>query len=180
MPHSRLDRVRIEVFVASWEFECCVPPPVVGEESTWTLQFVAAGSDPSEIDTERDWYVERRGDTTCVVDGPVVAYWSDHPGAPPAPRPGRALLRGHLYGNAHGPQPDGIPETTAVVERIRVASEAFVLQEDRELRRVPGTLSLVDVRHGPQRFSFGDRPYTDRVAQVEETGVLLDLAVPRR
>jgi hypothetical protein len=178
-PASSANRVHVEVFVSSWEIECCAPPPAVGEEATWTLQFVSAsGPYPfPELDTERSWQVVQRGDTTCLIDGPVVAFWSDFDGAPPAPGP--ATMRGHVYGNAHGPLPEAVPAVMGIVQRVRIASQAYAPHGERELRAVPGTLMLADVERSPRWFSRGDRPLADRVDQAQQTGVLLDLAVSR-
>jgi hypothetical protein len=176
-PASFADRVHVQVFVSSWEIECCAPPPVIGEQTTWTLQFVSASGPYAmpDLQTERAWQVAQRGDRTFLTNGPINVFWSDFDGAPPTP--GRAMLRGHVYGNAHA-QSAEIPAVTGIVQRIRIASQVFAPHGERELRAVPGTLTLTDVNRSPRWFSNGERPLTDRVEQAHQIGVLLDLAVP--
>jgi hypothetical protein len=161
----------IEVFVSGWEIECCAPEPIVGERSTWRLDFVSAGGDyPNpELDRDRLWLVTRRADgLTLLNDGPVDALWAGHNGTPP--KPGPAQLRGYLYGNAHGPAPDDAPLTTGRIHRVRIAQEEFRLVEPRRLEPVAGTLTLTDVRRSPKWFTGSE-------AGVHQTGVLLDLVV---
>jgi hypothetical protein len=56
-PTSLAGRHLVEVFVADWEVECCAPPPVVGESTTWTLGFSATTDEcPScGLDRDRTW-----------------------------------------------------------------------------------------------------------------------------
>lgn len=172
-PAGTVGHIIVEVFVSGWEIECCAPPPVVGECTTWRLGFVPAGGDyPSaELDRDRSWQVSRRADgATVLVDGPVAAHWSDHAGPPPGP--GRATLRGYLYGNAHGPAPDDPLRTSGRVRRVRVVSQLFTLETGRTLVAVPGTVQLSDVQRSPRRFTHGDGSGTRM-----ETGVLVEMAV---
>jgi hypothetical protein len=176
-PVGNVGHTLIEVFVSGWEIECCAPPPVVGESTTWRLDFIPAGSDypAAELDRDRSWQVSRRADgSTALQDGPVTALWSGHAATPPGQ--GRATLRGHLYGNAHGPAPDDAPVTTGTVRRVRVASQRFSRTADRTLLPVPGTVQLRDVQRGPRRFApHGGLDERDETRL--ETGVLIDMAV---
>jgi hypothetical protein len=103
-PAGLAARTVVEVFVSAWEIECCAPPPIVGELSSWRLEFVAAGGryPNAELDRDSTWLATRRPDGSIqLADGPVTALWAEHAG----PAPGRVALRGYLYGNAHGPAP---------------------------------------------------------------------------
>ncbi len=163
--------VVIEVFVSGWEIECCAPPPVIGEEAAFRLDFVPAGGEYPlrELERERLWLVTRRPDgLTQLADGPVEALWPGHLGSPPAPGP--ALLRGYLYGNAHGPAPDDAPPATGRVCRVRVAGQEYRRVAPRRLEPVAGTLTLTDVRESPRCFDGTD-------AGPQQIGVLLDLAL---
>jgi hypothetical protein len=65
------------------------------------------------------------------------------------------------------------------VQRIRLASQVYALHGERELRPVPHTLTLTDISESPRWFSLGDGPIDKGTKRREQTGVLLDLAVPR-
>ncbi|OLT15823.1 hypothetical protein BJF78_15715 [Pseudonocardia sp. CNS-139] len=165
----------VEVFVASWEIECCAPPPAVGEPTTWTLGFQPGHgeyADP-DLDRERDWLVEPRDGWTAVTDGPLVAWWNDHAG--PVPAPGRHRLRGLLVGSAHGLGPQDVPATTGTVRRVRLVSQVYRPGRDGTLLPVRGTVSMADRERSPRWFRI-DR--IDSGTDVpQQTGVLLDVAV---
>jgi hypothetical protein len=177
-PTSLAGRHLVEVFVAGWEVECCAPPPVVGESTTWTLGFSATTDEcPScGLDRDRTWQVVRHETWTAVADGPVVACWNDRCGRPPGP--GRHALRGYLVGSVHGLGPDDVPPTTGTVQRVRLATEVFRLDDERTLRPVAGTLELVDVARSPRSFSTGDRRIEPGVDLPMQTGVLVEVSVP--
>lgn len=165
----------VELFVASWEIECCAPPPAVGESTTWQLGF-SAGDDGSAPAHERIWSVTRHETWTAMSDGPIVACWIDT-GTPP-PEPGIHRLRGTLHGSVHGgSRPDDAPRTTGTVQRVRVASEVFRLDADRTLRPVPGTLELTECRRSPRSFSDGEHPIEAGFQDRMQTGVLIEVAV---
>jgi hypothetical protein len=171
------DRSTVELFVASWEIECCAPPPAVGESTTWRLGF-SVGDDRSTPAHDRIWSVTRHETWTALSAGPVVAYWI-RTDAPP-PTPGLHRLRGALFGTRHGGfSPDDVPETTGTVRRVRVASEVFRLDADRTLRPIPGTLELSVTQRSPRRFSDDEHPTEQGDEARMHTGVLIELALPR-
>jgi hypothetical protein len=168
--------VHIEVFVASWEIECCAPAPVVGEPASWVLTFIGPSDVWPELDHDRAWQVEHRECTTWLTDGPVSARWNEHSGAPP--RPGHTRLRGSLAGGIH----EEGPRTTGTVQRIRFATCTYRLVEPRRLEPVPGTLVLTDVPEA-DRSLFFDHDRDVRLGGQRDdlpmsVGVLLDLTVP--
>ncbi|MDQ2706163.1 MAG: hypothetical protein M3Z25_00300 [Actinomycetota bacterium] len=171
----------VEVSVDDWEIECCAPPPVVGQPTSWTLQFIAAtASTTPELHRDSLWDVVERGSGSVLIDDAVSAFWLPPNG--PAPRPGRARLHGFLAGTVHGGLvPDEVPRITGVVRRIRVIARRFVLSgtgPGRMLEPVPGTLTLTDVARSPRWFATPAPRTSDHPDNPPfETGVLLDLDV---
>ena len=171
---SGLDLVR--VFVDSWEIECCAPPPVVGERSSWSLEYVRSGLGYSvDADEERDWELVDRGRSGfALTRGGVVARWSTANG--PAPAPGPVRLFGRLAGTVHAP-PDHL--VSGVVQRV------WVVSQDEELRdvgretwivTVPGTTVLTEVSASPRHFRMVVPPPGGR--RHNESAVLVELGVP--
>jgi hypothetical protein len=163
----------VELFVASWEIECCAPPPAVGESTTWRLGF-SVGDDGSAPAHDRIWSVTRHETWTALSDGPVVASWI---GTDPPPPPGIHRLRGTLFGTNHGgsSSPDDVPQTAGTVRRIRLTSEVFRIDADRTLRPVPGTLELTECHRSPRWFSDGERPIEPGLDARMQTGVLIEV-----
>jgi hypothetical protein len=175
-PTSLGTGVHIEVFVSSWEIECCAPAPVVGEPTRWVLTFIDPSDIWPELDCDRAWRVERRDHSTWLTDGPVSARWSEHNGPPP--EPGHTTVRGSLYGGVH----DEGPRITGTVQRIRFATSNYRLVQPRRLEPVPGTLALTDVPEAPRSLFFNFDSEGRRNAHGDDEpkslGVLLDLTVP--
>ncbi len=184
-PASRVGFHPREVFIASWEIECCAPPPVVGSPSTWTLRFIDAAEFPSpELDHDSAWSATPwpgstpRPVATQLSDGPITAcWWSKTDTEPPA---GMVRLRGHLSGTIHGGTvPDGFPRTTGQVQRIRLVTEHYARAAEGPWEPVPATATLTDIQRSPRWFT--DEPASppgDGRPWILQTGVLLDLAVP--
>ncbi|HZG92037.1 MAG TPA: DUF6578 domain-containing protein [Pseudonocardia sp.] len=169
----------IAVMISDWEIECCAPPPVIGAESTWRLEFLADTDETpdNEAGHEDIWTVthDPRGTAFLERNG-IHAMWNSHP-APPPP-PGIHTLRGLLHGTAHGGTvPDSLTPVTGRVQRVRLVSYEFEWDpvEERTLRYRPGTRTLHDVREGPRWFNEGPVG-----PGRQNTGVLIDLAVPAR
>jgi uncharacterized protein DUF6578 len=174
---NRFDRPHhIEVFVDSWEIECCAPTPTVGEPTSWVLTFLGPSATWRELDRDRAWRAERREGVTWLTDGPVTARWYERNGPPPEPGP--TMVRGSLIGTVH----EEGPRVTGTIQRIRFATANYRLVEPRRLEPVPGTLALTDVAEAPRSlfFTFDSegRPNAQGADQPKSVGVLLDMTVP--
>lgn len=161
---------RVEIVVAGWEIECCAPPPVVGEPTSWMLEFQPGDAD---LDHEFAWDATRWDErVTCLRRGPVTAYWAFGAGSPPAP--GTAVLRGRLCGTVHGGiSPDGFPACRGRVDRVRVLSQRYREVTERTWEGVPGTVAAVDVAQSPRWFHGGPLDGTTSVP----FGVLVDVRI---
>ncbi len=168
-----MPRQVIAIMISDWEIECCAPPPVIGAESTWRLEFTAAADELAHDDT---WTVahDHRGTAFLERDG-IHAVWNDH--LTPPPPPGIHTLRGLLHGTVHGTVPDTLTAVTGRVQRIRLVSHEIEWDPDgeRTLRYGPGTRALRDVRESPRWFHEGPVG-----PGRQDTGILIDLAVPTR
>lgn len=169
----------IAVMISDWEIECCAPPPVLGAESTWRLEFLADNDETADNETgDQDiWTVthDPRG-TVFLERNDIHAMWNNY--TTPPPPPGIHTLRGLLHGTAHGGTvPDSLAPVTGRVQRVRLVSCEFewVPGEERALRSRPGTRTLHEVRESPRGFNEGPIG-----AGRQNTGVLIDLAVPAR
>jgi hypothetical protein len=172
----------IAVMISDWEIECCAPPPVIGAESTWRLEFLAADETGNETDDdetahEHIWTVthDPRGTAFLERNG-IHAMWNSY--TTPPPPPGIHTLRGLLHGTAHGGTvPDSLTPVTGRVQRVRLVSYEFEWDpvEERTLRYREGTRILHDIRECPRGFNEGPVG-----PGRQNTGVLIDLAVPAR
>lgn len=181
----------IEVVVDSWEIECCAPPPVVGEQSSWRPLFIP--SDDHPLAAERRWTVAPHAPAARLYRAGVTAAWGNVPVAPP--EPGEHVLRGFVYGAAHV-FPEDLPPLTGRVRRVRVISEEFAADPaaGQTLRPVPDSLRTREVDASPRSFALPDvqaSPVTTSVTATglrwsaaipgtgrHETGVVVDLVVP--
>ncbi|ANY06084.1 hypothetical protein AFB00_06975 [Pseudonocardia sp. HH130630-07] len=191
----------MEIVVDSWEIECCAPPPVVGERSSWRVLFVP--SVDHRLATEHEWSVLAHDPEPRLSRDGITAAWGG--GGDGRPEPGLRRLHGYLSGAAHVVPPDLAP-LTGPVRRVRVLSEEFV-PEDGRLVRVPGTFRTEEVDRSPRWFATpnpvpvtpeparsewvahtplrpADRSPEPRWAAVQpgagrhETGIVIDLEVP--
>lgn len=167
----------VQVVVEAWEIECCAPPPVVGEATTWRLSFQHPQGDPGDaLCSERDWLI---GPDGTLTSGAITAFRPDDEGPPP---PGPVRLRGLLSGTVHGGRiPDALPAVTGMVQRIRVISRRY-RRADGSGAAVPEWvgLDLTEISRSPRWFTGR------RVAAPGEpdqpprpVGLLLDLLVDR-
>lgn len=179
-PTSQAGVRTVEVFVASWEIECCAPPPEVGSLSTWTLEFVSADQYPSpDLDHESIWWATPwPPDTAPLVatqlsDGPVTACWSRID-----VEVGAVGLRGRLSGTVHV-VPGGFPRTTGRVNRLQAVTQQYIwVATEWCWTPVPSTITLTDIQHSPRWFTdYLPASPVDGDTRVSQTGVLLDLAV---
>lgn len=151
--------------ISSWEIECCAPPPVVGEPTTWRLALESVATpDPESVDrapgsvTELPWQVEPwpPGDVRRALYRNGFAAYYHQPSAPEVaqlPPLGRRVVRGVLFGTRHGGSDfDLFPTVSATVSRIQVVSWQ-VREQEQESTPVPGSTRLVDVQQSPKWFT---------------------------
>jgi hypothetical protein len=165
-----MPRTVVEIMISAWEIECCAPPPVIGAESSWQLEFIAAADDRAREDI---WTVTHHDDRSVLLDRDgFEAAWNRPAAAPPPP--GIHTLRGYLNGTAHATVPRIVTAVTGRVQRVRVVSRQLERdpQQKQSSRRVPGTLATRDVRESPSVF---DSDPTD--PRRDDIGVLIDLAL---
>ena len=174
--------MRLPVFVASWQIECCADPVSVGDQVDWGLVFVER-TEPeaarAETLVELDLHAEPwPGGTECLGKyavtlrtGALTMYWD-------APRDVTRVkrLRGEVHEDHHGDFPPGHPTSRGLVRRIRV--------EERDYEKDPETQDSVlilkptryrDVTTSPKWFRDSD---SDQRVRWAETGILVDLEVP--
>jgi hypothetical protein len=154
--HDPVTGTVVEFVVDSWEIECCAPPPVVGEWSSYHVLFHP--SDDHPFATERCWSVVPDGPTPRLIRLGVTAAYASGDGRGEIPAPGEQRLRGQLSGTVHVFPPD-LPPLAGTVRRVRVVSEEFVLAPDGppRLRRVPGSLRCRETDRSPRWFSQPER-----------------------
>lgn len=156
----------IPIFVEGWEIECCGPSPVVGDRTAWALGFV--------VDSSERGIVLPRDARWCSVSGVlsfggVKAYWRNPECVSPE------NVRGHFVGTRHsgGVLPVDVEFTTGVVmdmwleiDHVRGVGQ----------RSEPGSVTrlLRRIERCPNTFAWDP----DELGRTE-TGVLLDVAVPR-
>ena len=154
----------LPVVVSAWEIECCAPPAVVGERTSWRLALEpVATPDLTSLDrvpgsvTRLLWQVApwpAAGDGRALYRHGVATYCYE-PNDPKAAQlpPGRQMVRGVLFGTRHGGSVhDLFPTVSAIVSRIQVISCEF-RQQERAATPIPGSTKLVDVQQSPKWFT---------------------------
>jgi hypothetical protein len=154
----------LPVVVSAWEIECCAPPPVVGERTSWRLALEpVATPDPQSSDrvpgsvTRLLWQVELwpvAGEGRALYRNGVAAYYykPNDPKAAQLPL-GRHMVQGVLLGTRHGGTiHDLFPTVSAAVRRIQVISCEF-RQQERTATPIAGSTRLVDVQQSPKWFT---------------------------
>lgn len=166
-------RSTVTIHIASWEIECCAPPPAVGHSTSWRLTFAPdPGGEPWP---GRDEHAVRAAGAVVIVDDVVPAHWR---GNLHGPAPASTRLWGGLHGTAHGGVvPDDVPLVTGRVERVRVVRCRYATTDvdgRSRLEAVRGSTTVTDVRESPRWFTWpsagSDEP--------GETGVLVDVHIP--
>lgn len=143
----------LAVVVSAWEIECCAPPPVVGERTSWrlalepvaTVDLESADRIPGSV-TRLLWQAEPwpvGGDGRALYRNGVAAYFYEptDPKAVQLPL-GRHMVRAVLFGTRHGASVhDLFPTVSATVSRIQVISCEF-RQLDQAATPIPGSSRL--------------------------------------
>lgn len=196
-PVDSTHRTAITVVLEAWEIQCCAAPPVVGEETSFTLSFHTdrGGGDVPGLVRSYSWTVHplrlahdtdpaaSRLDSsaTRMVTGPAVVSWAGvsayWPQAPVGA--GAVTADGYLVGNRHGGVvPQDVPTVTGEVTRVQVLRRVLVETEPRRLQPVPGSIRLRDVQRGPRRFEREVVPGAVPHRVIEEDALVIDLRVP--
>lgn len=178
------------VSVASWEIECCAPPPVVGHMTTWSLSLFPVQEPerhwlPPAV-TALDWQVESwptpDGPHRMLIRGGIVALMSTPEstapaGVPELPDPGRRRIRGVLEASKHGGRGavwDTFPHTTALVGSVRVITVTdWAVDEHGHRSPTQRGYSLTSCTRSPTSFT---RQQGERGGPTaEQTGLLIRL-----
>lgn len=193
----------LSVVIAAWEIECCAPPPIVGERTSWRLALNplatpdvhSANQFPGSV-TKLLWQVEpwpATGDGRALYRNGVAAYfYAPNDSEADQLSPGRQMVRGVLFGTRHGGSVhDEFPTVSATVSRIQVISCEF-REHERLATPIPDSTRLVDVQQSPKWFTRhppgptisvpvdGGGQWRRRVTPIgfeyrEETGILLTI-----
>lgn len=173
--------VRVSVFVASWEIECCWPPPAVGESRDWVLGLVVG---EAAVNGVRVWdgVVEPLGaaesgegpDPAVLHLGEFDVFWRDCGG-----RRGPTQVSGRLFHDFYSSVSTIVAPSVGTVRGVRVEDRGFVVRADTAMGTAwyptdePAGYRPVDV--SPKwfkRLGTGDStPLRD------ETGVLVDVEI---
>lgn len=173
--------VRVSVFVASWEIECCWPPPAVGDSRDWVLSLVVG---EAAVDGVRVWdgVVEPLGaaESGEGLEPAVLhleefdVFWRDCGG-----RRGPTQVSGRLFHDFHSSVSTIVTPSVGTVRGVRVEDRGFVLGSDPAMGSAwyptdePAGYRPVDV--SPKWFK---RLGTDDATPLrDETGVLADVEI---
>jgi hypothetical protein len=168
-----VNAVRLPVFVASWQIECCWEPPAVGDLIAWHLAFVEESDQPEpalrglmQLDVTASLFGDQdepfEGRWALQLDAPLMSVsWM-------APRyaVGLQRLSGYLHEDHHAEVAETLPATHGIVHRIQV----------EECTLPPSSAPPVyrDVRVSPKWFRRGPLAGGKRSS---ETGVLVEIDV---
>lgn len=124
--------MRLPVFIASWQIECCWEPPAIGDLLAWHLVFTEqpdADAPPGRglVQLELSarpiaWEGGTQGRHAVRLDGPGLSlYWE----APHAAL-GRVQLAGYVHEDHHGQVPETLPHVSGIVRAIDVEERHYV------------------------------------------------------
>lgn len=172
-------QVRVEVFVESWQLECCGRPTGVGDVVSW--QLLAVPADPASPqpgegvllgDVQRldPALVPAGGTISMLVRGGLRAQWSG-----PADMLGAVSVAGHLLEDHHAHALPGGPRTEGVVRRVQLVTRRYRRSPKRgsDLLRV-GDDRLQDIERSPRWF---EHPESTQGEYDWPLGVLVELDV---
>lgn len=153
------------MFIDSWEIECCVPPPGVGDAVAWRLLWLNDPAGPGVMTAA--WRTSALGGGLLLTEDGLSAWWPD-PLAAGVPAVGRLLAV------KHGPAPEELRPTWGTVLGVQVVEHLYRFT-DGAFRSVAGDYALRAVPRSPRWFDNGaaERPSPFRA----ESGVLVDVRV---
>jgi hypothetical protein len=169
----------VEVFLESWQLECCGQPTGVGDAVSW--QLLAVPADPGSPqpgdglligDVQRldSALVPEGGAASMFVRGGLQALWSG-----PADVLGAVSMAGHLLEDHHAHALPGGQRTEGVVRRVRLVTRRYRRSPGRggDLLRV-GDDKLRDIDRSPRWF---EHPESTQGEYDWPLGVLVELEV---
>jgi hypothetical protein len=180
--------MRLPVHVQSWQIECCMDPPSVGDEVTWQLLFTEQGD---RDDPVGPGLVELDLVAACLDDGtprfgsadPRYGTWLGAPGVADGlslywvarrPTAGPVRVTGYIGEDHHAGAPESFPETQGTIRRIRVVTRHMVEAAPKNWQPTAEPVGYEDVTTSPDRFS--STLCAGEVGTVQ-TGILVDLDV---
>jgi hypothetical protein len=176
-----VNAVRIPVFVASWQIECCWEPPALGDLIAWHLAFV---EESEQVDFRRglvqlevtassfDTPEPFEGRWALQLDAPLLSlYWMAARRAV-----GLQRLTGLIHEDHHAEVPETLPATYGIVRRIQVEECTFVSSASDATTWVPASVAPTyrDVKVSPKWFRHGSLTGAETRS---ETGVLVEIDV---
>ncbi|WP_312629211.1 DUF6578 domain-containing protein [Pseudofrankia sp. BMG5.37] len=180
--------MRLPVHVESWQIECCMDPPSVGDHVRWQLVFTAQserdGSDGAGL-VELDLVAAHLGAQTASMpaDNPRHGTWLGAPDVADGlslfwvarqPTAGPVRLTGYIGEDHHAGVPESFPETHGTIRGIRVQTCRMIEVGPRNWQPTGEPPSYEDVTTSPKRFRTALQP--GQVGTVQ-TGILVDLEV---
>lgn len=165
--------VDVQVSIDSWEIECCLPPPGVGDVVAWRLRWVEPSTGPGQLTAP--WRTTRlppapdgHDSGPLLEHGGVAAWWPTADAAVPP--------TGRLVAKTHAGVPDDVPPTEGMVLAVHVVQQRCT-RTDAGFDPVRGECTLRAVQRSPRWFDHGPSAAHERHSVDDETGVLIELRV---
>ncbi|MGH3501732.1 MAG: DUF6578 domain-containing protein [Nocardioidaceae bacterium] len=164
----------VRVSYASWEIECCQPPPGVEDVVEWALLWHGGADEAASAALPwqaTPWTLpDGEGGRGLVLRLGGVTAWYDAATVLEVPDPGWLSVEGHVG------VPEPVPSTRGVVRRVRVVRQTYQQIDSRTWAAVSGRYVLRDVQRSPRWFAC-DLPSTVHGESVQDDGLLIDLEV---
>lgn len=176
----------MRLMISGWVIECCLDPPVVGQQVEWVLLFherEALDGDPTSLERLEctashlpDWEGRGRDRAPVLLHVPgAVLYWET-----PQPRYGSLTLVGNVSIAQHGEAPEAVPRTLGRVARLQMAHTLYeeVPPGSRSWQPVePLDVMYEELRASPKWFR-DEETFSDGRERVGNA-LLVDFALDR-
>jgi len=168
------------VFLASWEIECCQPPPGVDDTVAWRLRWVDRPTGPGLVTLP--W---QKTVLPPAAPGAARGLYLHHDGLNawwPDAAPDAVAATGWLVVAAHGPMPEELPPTVGLVVGVRVVEQTYRRESPRSYKPAADDFTLRAVQRSPMWFDRGRMPIPPSTKPGPESfraesGVLVSLLV---